>query len=181
MEKPIAQNARVGSDRATSTLVSSLAAHSGVQQLLKFCVVGLSSTVIDFGLFNLLCYKFHVPPVVALSVSFLVAVCNGFYWNRRWTFEAQTGQATRQYPKFLATNTVGWLLNLSITAAVLIFAEGVGLLHTKRTAGEVISLLATGQGRAAFHPLVLNGAKAVATVFVTAWNFTASRFWTFKS
>ena len=43
-----------------------------------------------------------------------------------------------------------------------------------------VSLIVTGAGKHQFSPLAVNAAKAAATVVVTAWNFTASKLWTFK-
>lgn len=158
-----------------------LTAHPGAHQFVKFCVVGLSSTIIDFGLLNVLHYRAGLPVALAATLSFFVAVCNGFYWNRRWTFRAGKGNARKQYPKFVATNLVGWALNLSIMTLVLVAAESLGLLHVKRTPSEVIGLIVVpGPGARAFAPLALNSAKALATVIVTAWNFSASKLWTFK-
>lgn len=163
-----------------SGTVSTFTARPGARQFVKFCIVGASSAVIDFSLLNILHFGLHLSVAAAATISFFTAVCNGFYWNRKWTFRASDGDAAKQYPKFVATNLVGWGLNLSIMTAVLVTAGAMGLLHTQRSGGEIISLIATGEGKQAFNALALNGAKAVATVFVTAWNFTASKLWTFK-
>lgn len=165
---------------SASPLLASLSARPGARQFIKFCIVGASSAVIDFGLLNLLHYKAGLPVAAAASISFLTAVCNGFYWNRRWTFRANEGNAASQYPKFVLTNIIGWLLNLGIMTLVLVLAGTLGFLHTQRTPGEIVSLIATQQGKGEFNFLTLNGAKLIATVIVTAWNFTASKLWTFK-
>ncbi len=160
--------------------LSALSARPGARQFVKFCIVGASSACIDFGLLNVLHYKLGVPVAFALTISFFAAICNGFYWNRKWTFRAQQGRATTQYSKFVLTNSIGWTLNTGITITVLILASIFGLLHTHRTTPEIISLIVSQQGKGEFNPLALNGAKLVATFIVTAWNFTASKLWTFK-
>jgi putative flippase GtrA len=163
-----------------SNTVASFAARPGARQLVKFCIVGASSAVIDFGLLNLLHYGLSLPVALSATISFFAAICNGFYWNRKWTFRAQEGNTASQYSKFVLTNVIGWMLNLSIMTTILIVASSMGYLKTQRPAMEIIELIATGQGKREFNFLALNGAKAVATVFVTAWNFTAARLWTFK-
>ena len=160
--------------------VAAFLARPGIRQLVKFCIVGASSAAIDFGLLNLLHFGAGLPVIVAASVSFFIAVCNGFYWNRRWTFRAREGDVRQQYPKFVATNLVGWTLNLTIMSLVLVEAGTLGWLHAQRTPVEIMQLIVTGEGKSAFGPLALNAAKAAATVIVTAWNFTASKLWTFK-
>ena len=116
--------------------------------------------MIDFGLLNLLHYKAGLPVALALTISFFAAICNGFYWNRKWTFRAQQGSAKTQYPKFVLTNSIGWVLNTGITITVLIIAGMVGLLHTQRTTAEIISLIVSHQDKSEFNALTLNGAKA---------------------
>ena len=159
---------------------SSFLARPGARQFAKFCIVGASSAFIDFGLLNLLHYKAGLPVALALTISFFCAICNGFYWNRKWTFRAQQGKATTQYSKFVLTNSIGWILNTGITIAVLITAGKLGFFHTQRTTSEVITLIVSHQDKSEFNALTLNGAKLVATFIVTAWNFTASKLWTFK-
>jgi putative flippase GtrA len=159
---------------------ATLRTRPGLVQLIRFCIVGASSTLLDFGLFNLVHYRLGVPIAPALTLSFLVSVCNGFYWNRRWTFAQSAGDARRQGPRFLATNTVGWLLNLSITTGALLLATRLGWVQTQRSPQEIVALIAAGQGKHEFAFLALNGAKACATVVVTAWNFTAAKFITFR-
>ena len=166
----------------SASTVSTLAARPGARQFVKFCIVGASSFAIDIGLLNLLHFGAGWPVGIAKICSFVIAVGNGFYWNRRWTFRhAAQGDLKRQYPLFMLTNTVGLLLNLGIVTGVLMVASRVGLLHTQRPPLEIVSLIFTGQGKSEFNALALNGATIIATVFVTAWNFTASRLWTFKA
>lgn len=161
--------------------VASLASRPGPRQFIKFCIVGATSTIIDFGLLNLLKFHFGLPLALAATCSFLVAVANGFYWNRRWTFRAGDGDARRQYPKFLATNVIGWMLNLSIMTLALILGSHLRVISVQEEPMQIVRLIALGQGKDAFTPLAVNTAKAIATVCVTAWNFTASKRWTFKS
>lgn len=160
--------------------VASFVTGKGPRQFVKFCIVGATSTVIDFGLLNLLHYRVGLPLALSATISFFVAVCNGFYWNRRWTFRAGEGDAKRQYPKFVATNLVGWLLNLTIMTAVLISVRDLHPMTADETPMQIVGLIAMGKGKDIFPQLWVNAAKAIATVFVTAWNFTASKLWTFK-
>ena len=158
----------------------SLLQRPGVRQLIKFCIVGASSFAIDLGLLNLFIYHYGWQVLPAKTLSFSLAVVNGFYWNRRWTFQAGAGDAKAQYPKFLLTNTVGLMLNLSIMTGAILLAGRLGWIHADRSTGEILELIVRGEGRKSFSPLTVNAATVVATVFVTAWNFTAARLWTFK-
>ena len=162
--------------------ISALAARPGLAQFVKFCIVGLSSTLIDFAIYNVL-LRVGFPPALALTCSFLVSVSNGFYWNRKWTFREVGGDVKTQGPKFLATNAIGWLLNLSVTTIALVLAAQWHLTQTHHTPAETLHLVLfrSATGEQGFSMLALNAAKVCATLVVTAWNFTAAKFFTFKN
>lgn len=159
---------------APESSVQSLLSRPGFRQFLKFCIVGASSTVIDFGVYLLLMEVAHLPRVIgavalartlAQCVSFSLAVTNGFIWNSRWTFRHRGGgTAGTRYAKFVLTNVVGLALNLSILQLVahLLPQSVIGWLpvHLNDPAGFI--------------------GKIVATVCVLFWNFTASKYWTFN-
>jgi putative flippase GtrA len=153
-----------------------------IRQFVKFCIVGASSTVISFGIFNILYLKFAFPLVPAVTIAFLLAVINGFMWNRHWTFkEAKHKSAREQYMKFLAVNVVGWFLNTSIV--VLIVAHftsgGHGIFGDQHQFLSVVWAIVAGQ-HSGFNKWLVNGALAAATCVVVFWNFFANRLWTFK-
>jgi len=148
-----------------STQATPLHQRRVVRQLVKFSVVGASSTVIDKGILWLLLWLLpQVPWWVSASVSFSLAVTNSFVWNRTWTFRARGMRSVRaQYSMFLATNVVGLFLNLAITKVFLIAFTG-----------EIRHL--AGNPRAS-RVLVASLAAVPCVVF---WNFVASKYWTFR-
>lgn len=143
--------------------------------------MGVSSFLIDASLLSVLHYRVGMSVAVAGTISFLCAVTNGYIWNSRWTFRDRQGDSKKQYPKFLATNVVGWGLNLTIMTLTILLAMRLGVMHTQRTTSEILRLIAEGKGKSEFSWPVLMGSKVVATVIVVAWNFTAARLWTFRS
>ena len=150
---------------------TSLLQRQGVRQLVKFCIVGFSSLIVDKGLLWILTKKFLVLsrfPLVPwwswLTLTFCLAVFNGFIWNRRWTFRSQSSaRAHQQFVKFLATNSVGWMLNLCITKMFLILFTGK-VLHDQNPNPD--------------HLLI---ASICAIPFVVVWNFSAAKYWTFRA
>jgi putative flippase GtrA len=155
-----------------------------LRQFVKFCLVGASSTAIDLGVFAALLHRdvpthlagvissgvggraaelliqFKLPLLLCNTVSFVLAVTNGFFWNRRWTFRAMDpAHMRRQYVSFFVVNIIGFFLNTSILLV---------LAHTLQTLG-------TPAQRAALL------GKAAAVPLVAIWNFTASKYWAFAS
>lgn len=158
---------------APANMVQTLAQRRGVRQFVKFCIVGLSSTLVDFGIYLTLIEVLHIQSYIGLwngriaaqSISFLFAVTNGFIWNSRWTFRHTDAAGLHQrYVKFVLTNLIGLALNLTILSIVS---------HIVPVA--VTSLLA----QRLRDPAGFIG-KLAATCVVVFWNFTASKYWTFK-
>ncbi len=121
-----------------------------VRQFIKFGIVGVSSTVIDWGIFYLLNH-FAVYYLTAKVLSFSVAVFNSFFWNRRWTFRSQNPNRSKEFTKFLVIALVG----LSINALIMYIA--VSVFGTRKIVGLIF-----------------------ATGIVTFWNFLANKFYTFR-
>jgi putative flippase GtrA len=149
----------------------------GTRQFVKFCIVGVSSTIINFGFFNLLYHKTAVGLVPSLTIAFFLSMLNGFFWNRRWTFrESRVNSAATQSLRFFAVNVVGWILNTSIVVLIVAHYQSGG----NDRFFDILAAVVAGQGRQHFGALLLNAALGVATCVVVFWNFFANRFWTFK-
>jgi putative flippase GtrA len=136
-----------------------------MRQLIKFCLVGATSTIIDVCVLGGLLSVFKgLPWWIAKSISFIFGVTNGFIWNRRWTFRDQVhGAARQQYIKFVFTNVVGFFLNLMITKGFLIFFTGQ-FSHNHNPDVRTVQI-----------------ASLCAVPIVVIWNFSAARLLTFRA
>lgn len=123
----------------------------GVRQFVKFGLVGVSSTAIDWGIFYVLYLVFGIYYLAAKMISFSVSVVNSFVWNRRWTFRSNDPRRLHEFLKFLVVSVVG------LSANTLIMYIAVDEYHFRKIFGLM-----------------------VATLVVTLWNFTANKFYTFK-
>lgn len=143
-----------------ATPLKSLAQRRGVRQLVKFGVVGASSTVVNFAVLNLMLILLHQNRYVSVTVAFLVSVVNGYVWNKRWTFrDVQAKAIHTQFTQFLLVNMVSWGLDLLFVRLISVPLE---------TDLHVSMVKAT------------NLAQLVATAVLVFWNFFANRLWTFK-
>ena len=135
----------------------------GVQQFIKFCVIGFSSMLIDVGISGYLTYQKSWIWWVAKTLSFSIAVTNGYVWNSMWTFRGMgAGRRHELYAKFVAVNLVGYVLNLGLMKAM--FIAFTGQLIQKTTPDRTHWLVAT----------------AFAVAVVSLWNFLANKLWTFR-
>jgi Predicted membrane protein len=137
------------------------------RRFLRFAAVGISGSVVDFGVFNLLATLLHVNPTLSQAVSFTLGVLNNFTWNRLWTYpETRQNSVWKQLGQFGAVNVVGLAIRtllFSVIEKPIIGLAGKYIPHvlTPTVVGHNLSL--------AFVILV-----------VMLWNYFANRYWTFK-
>lgn len=146
-------------------------AHSNRKELerfVKFMVVGLIGAVVDFGTFNLLTTVGPLTAEAASTISFILAICSNFIWNRYWTYpDSRSKRLGHQFVQFFVVNVLGIVIRLPIIA------------FTKEPFGRLVAqVLAVDNATAS--ALGNNIALAVAVVIVMFWNFFVNRFWTYS-
>ncbi|OQA47465.1 MAG: GtrA-like protein [Chloroflexi bacterium ADurb.Bin325] len=130
-----------------------------IKRFIKFGVVGASGFLVDFAILNLLLFWAGLPPWLANTCSFAVAVTNTFTWNRLWTFpESRQRPVSRQLGQFFIVNLVGLGINQ------LAFLGSHALVWQRLFAPA----------------LAWNLAKATASGIALFWNFSANRLWTWR-
>lgn len=77
-----------------------------VMQLLKFNVVGIVNTGVDFLVYTLLTEVLHVVYLPAKTVSYVCGVVNSYVLNSNWTFKKETKRSKREMVLFLLVNLV---------------------------------------------------------------------------
>lgn len=99
-----------------------------VKTLVKFSVVGLSGTLVDFSIYNLLINFIGLPPATSKLFSTELGIVNNFTWNHLWTFKGRK-TSTNVYQKFGIYNSVsfGALIIAVLLIKVLhsVFGDGV--------------------------------------------------------
>jgi len=138
-----------------------------LKRFLKFFVVGLSGTAVDFGILNLLVKGLGWPIVLSNTVSFSTAVLNNFTWNRYWTYpDSRSKPIHAQLRQFVIVNVVGWAINTAILTLLKdpLMALAINLNVTPATA----------------YTIGYNAAKVAATGVVLFWNFFVNRYWTYN-
>lgn len=123
-----------------------------ILKFLRFCVVGVTGTVIDFGLTWICKEKFKIPKFIANAIGFVVAATSNYFLNRIWTWQSTNEQVGVEYFKFFTVSLIGLGLNTLI----------LYIVHEKFKFGFYIS-------------------KVFATGVVMLWNFFANNFFTFAA
>jgi dolichol-phosphate mannosyltransferase len=117
------------------------------EQLLKFCVVGVTGYAVNLAVYALLVKSAGVHYIPAAICSFLVAVTNNYTWNRIWTFREERGHYGYQGMRFFVVSTLALVANLAVLQI----------------------LVDAGVDKVA--------AQAVAIVLVTPVNFVGNKLW----
>jgi putative flippase GtrA len=127
---PIGDEAR--SHFATTLAARRLIGAASNRKLVRFGLVGLTSTVISLAVYGLLLLV-GLPYPAAGFLSYGAGIVNGYTWNRVWTFQAGAFQK-RQFARYgivqtgaAAANAGGLALAFQIFGASEIAAEVVVL------------------------------------------------------
>ena len=91
-------------------------------QFIKFCVVGVSNTVVHLSIYYLLLWV-NVYYLLANIIAFAVSVWNSYFWNKKFTFAA--GKTTfstilRLYATYGSTTLLG-------TGLLFVLVDVIGL------------------------------------------------------
>jgi len=89
-------------------------------KFIKFCVVGFSGMVIDFGTTWLLKERARVNKYIANSAGFVLAATSNYIWNRLWTFQSENSQIAFEYLSFIIISVIGLGIN---NLVIFIFSD----------------------------------------------------------
>ncbi len=141
----------------------------GRQRFLRFALVGVSGTIVDFSIFNLLSVVVGLPVIISSIGSFLIAVINNFIWNRLWTYpESKRLPLSNQLVKFSIVSILGLLIRTPLFALI----EKPVISVSSSILGNSVSIKPEIIGH--------NIALAIVIVVVLFWNYFINRKWTYK-
>ena len=123
-----------------------------IQQILRFGVVGVLATLVDYAVLLILSQIFGMNAVLAAGISFCVSVVFNYVASMRFVFtHREDMSASREFVTFIVLSIIGLGLN------------------------ELIMWIGTrAMGSSALAVTVV---KAVATAIVMVWNFVSRKIW----
>ncbi len=128
-------------------------------EFMKFAVVGVIGTVIDFGFYTLLSRGFGMYYMYARAISVLLAIGNNFILNKYWTFKSgKSGRVKAESVKFFIVSILNYCLNLGIMYAIVEFSSAEQLFGDYEDYFAII----------------------VAIGIVLFSNYFGNKYWTFK-
>lgn len=129
-----------------------------LEQVLKFGVVGVIATIIDFGVMVLLHELLGIDAVVAAALSFAVALAFNYFASMRYVFTRREDiSREREATLFVLLSLVGLAINELIMVAGQFVLEANGLPFQEGFGYVVV--------------------KVFATAIVMVWNFLSRKRW----
>ena len=132
-------------------------------QIAKFFLIGVFNTFVDLGILNFLMWAFAITAGWGFSffkaISFSIAAVNSYFWNRIWTFKAESKASGKEFLKFYIVTGIGFFLNVSI-ASLIVNVVGPQFGMAMKTWANIGAI--------------------IAVVCVAAWNFLGYKFIVFK-
>lgn len=145
--------------RSAKVVLQLAAKREGLRQFVKFALVGLANTIVDWTIYFLLRHYTglgslgQIGKQITKALSFSVAVVSSYIMNRTWTFRSHDKAVAKQAAKFLTVATIGLALN----NGMFYFMNAPQFLGLP----DIVALI-------------------IATGTVTFWNFFANKYWTFR-
>ena len=134
-----------------------------ILQFIKFVIVGVANTAVDFGILNFLMATTEIYSGTSIfllnSVSFIISVTHSYFWNKLWTFKVKKTEAAKEFLQFLIVSIIGLLINGSIVYMITTWLRPMFGLN------EIIWA---------------NAGKIAATTISLVWNFIGYKFIVFK-
>ena len=129
-----------------------------VKQILKFGVVGVLASIIDFGTMIALHELLGIDVVISTAISFVVALTFNYLASMRFVFARRDDLSrTREATIFVVLSLIGLLINELIMIAGEAFFTAIGIPFQD-----------------GFWYVAV---KIVATAVVMVWNFLSRKRW----
>lgn len=141
-------------------------------QILKFGIIGVLNTLLDFLMFFVFFNLVGINKNVAQVFSTAIAMTHSYLWNRYWTFGQKGGVRVSEMWKFIVVNLVSMGVNI---VCLNLFYD---VLHLEFLANWALG--AVGLGWTLNDKMSVFFCKILAVPFVLAVNYLGNRVWVFR-
>lgn len=105
-----------------------------MKRFVRFCVVGVSNSVISFLVFYILSQQLGVNYLLGSFIGYISGIANSFIWNKIWTFHDHSSNLLGQFIKFLAINIISLGINIIVLFTL------VENLHLAKNIAQLVAM-----------------------------------------
>ena len=154
-------------------------------QFIKFCIVGLSNTIICEGIYVVLLF-FGVHYLAANIIGNVISILNAYYWSNKYVFKAEEGEQ-RVWWKVLLKTYATYGFSMVLSAGLLVF--WLELVKLEQYMGPVLSLLGNlgilevlGNVGIVLEAKILSEilAAAINLIITIPLNYVINKYWAFR-
>lgn len=154
-------------------------------QFIKFCIVGLSNTIICEGIYVVLLF-FGVHYLAANIIGNVISILNAYYWSNKYVFKAEEGEQ-RVWWKVLLKTYATYGFSMLLSAGLLVF--WLEIVKLEQYMGPVLSLLgnlgilgALSKVSIVLEAKILSEilAAAVNLIITIPLNYVINKYWAFQ-
>lgn len=138
-------------------------AESLLRRFAKFCIVGCSATLVDFGITAVCKELIGINELISNAIGFSISAVFNYTLNRLWTWRSHDRKVGLQFAKFLLVSLSGLGLNTLIL-----------YLLTQHYAWPILP----PAWQTPTHIFWIS--KVLATGVVMVWNFVINNIFTFR-
>ena len=155
-------------------------------QFIKFCIVGLSNTIICEGIYVVLLF-FGVHYLAANIIGNVISILNAYYWSNKYVFKAEEGEQ-RVWWKVLLKTYATYGFSMVLSAGLLVF--WLELVKLEQYMGPVLSLLGNlgilevlGNVGIVVEAKILSEilAAAINLIITIPLNYVINKYWAYKN
>lgn len=154
-------------------------------QFIKFCLVGLSNTIICEGIYVVLLF-FGVHYLAANIIGNVISILNAYYWSNKYVFKAKEGEK-RVWWKVLLKTYATYGFSMLLSAGLLIF--WLEIVKLELYMGPVITLLGNlgilgllGKAGIVLEAKILSEilVAAINLIITIPLNYVINKYWAYR-
>ena len=129
---------------------------------IKFVIVGIGNTVLDFGLMNI--FSLVLPTPIPNFLSTGIAMLSSFYFNKKWTFDSHS-KSRKELRREIVLFFIFTIIGIWVIQTPLMYLISNSIPHS------IHGFIAMRIGTHWANFIIINFAKVIASVFSMTWNF----------
>tara|TARA_B110000977_G_C10885853_1_gene419368 strand:+ start:116 stop:514 length:399 start_codon:yes stop_codon:yes gene_type:complete len=93
------------------------------QTFIRFIIVGALASIINLLCFYILFYKLNIFEILSYTISYIVGVATGYFFNKKWSFNYKNSSNKSLFSKYLLVYTFNLFIGMGIFELILILSN----------------------------------------------------------